>query len=138
MTKPDPDFRRNEGNEAMDERLTFAERAADALSGLVGSWRFIIAQSIVSAAWIALNATVVVFGRDPGPFILLNLVFSFQAACAAPIIIMSRNRQAARNRKEIRQTHDAVMGGIAVLRDELARLSAIEVILHAMSEVHDG
>src|SRR5690349_8313356 len=70
------------------------DRAADAVAATMGSWRFIALQSGVLAAWVAAN---VVFGGnawDPYPFILLNLVLSFQAAYAAPIIMMSQNRQA--------------------------------------------
>ncbi|MBL8551108.1 MAG: DUF1003 domain-containing protein [Hyphomonadaceae bacterium] len=74
-----------------DDR-TVAERAADLVAAAVGSWRFIIVQSVLLLAWIAWNATT---GRpvDPYPFILLNLLLSFQAAYTAPIIMMSQNRQ---------------------------------------------
>jgi uncharacterized membrane protein len=77
--------------EAADTR-TPAERAADQIAAVVGSWRFILIQSALLAAWIVFN--VVSAGRvDPYPFILLNLLLSFQAAYTAPIIMMSQNRQ---------------------------------------------
>ncbi len=70
-----------------------ADRAADGVAAIVGSWRFILIQSALLVAWIAANATL---GArwDPYPFILLNLLLSFQAAYTAPIIMMSQNRQA--------------------------------------------
>jgi uncharacterized membrane protein len=74
------------------------EKAADWVAATVGSWRFILLQSMLLFAWIAYNA---VAGRpfDPFPFILLNLVLSFQAAYTAPVIMMSQNRQAEIDRR---------------------------------------
>ena len=66
----------------------------------MGSWSFIIIQSVLLAIWIALNVTAFVRQWDPYPFILLNLVLSFQAAYAAPVIMMSQNRQAALDRAD--------------------------------------
>ncbi len=85
---------------------TTGERAADQVAAAIGSWRFIIIQSAIVAAWIALNIVAVVRRFDPYPFILLNLLFSTQAAYAAPIIMMSQNRQAAKDRQ--RDDHEAV------------------------------
>jgi uncharacterized membrane protein len=72
--------------------LSFGERAADAVAATMGSWRFIVIQSVLLLSWVTWNATS---GErfDPYPFILLNLALSFQAAYAAPIIMMSQNRQ---------------------------------------------
>jgi uncharacterized membrane protein len=64
----------------------------------MGSWSFIIIQSLLFGGWIALNAIAFVRHWDPYPFILLNLALSFQAAYAAPIIMMSQNRQADKDR----------------------------------------
>ncbi len=64
----------------------------------MGSWPFIIIQSMILAAWVAVNAIAWAYRWDPYPFILLNLALSFQAAYAAPIIMMSQNRQAAKDR----------------------------------------
>jgi uncharacterized membrane protein len=80
------------------------ERVADAVAATVGSWRFIIVQSALLAIWIAVNAVAYARAWDPYPFILLNLVLSFQAAYTAPIIMMSQNRQAAIDRAQ--QQHD--------------------------------
>jgi len=75
--------------------MTFGQRLSDAIASGMGSWRFIIIQSAIVAAWIGLNLVEVLFKPfDPYPFILLNLLFSTQAAYAAPIIMMSQNRSA--------------------------------------------
>ena len=73
--------------------LTLGQRIADIVASNMGSWRFIIIQSTILIAWIALNVTAYVQRLDPYPFILLNLALSFQAAYAAPFILMSQNRQ---------------------------------------------
>src|ERR1700687_5396977 len=67
-------------NAVADERLTIGQTIADGVASIVGSWRFIIIQSTVLAAWIALNVAAIIYHWDPYPFILLNLVLSFQAA----------------------------------------------------------
>jgi uncharacterized membrane protein len=73
--------------------LTPGQRIADAVAANMGSWRFIIIQSTILLLWIALNVTAWIRHWDPYPFILLNLALSFQAAYAAPFIMMSQNRQ---------------------------------------------
>ncbi len=74
------------------------ERISDTVVGAMGSWRFIIIQTFIVAFWVALNIVEVAFKPfDPYPFILLNLAFSTQAAYAAPLILMSSNRQAAKD-----------------------------------------
>lgn len=75
------------------EHVTFAQRIADAVASVMGSWTFIIIQSAVLVTWIAANVAGAMRGWDPYPFILLNLALSFQAAYAAPVIMMSQNRQ---------------------------------------------
>lgn len=81
------------------------ERVADAVATGMGSWTFIISQSIFVGLWIILNLMAVFGHWDPYPFILLNLLFSTQAAYAAPVIMMSQNRQAAKDR--MRDDHEA-------------------------------
>ena len=86
-------------NQLHDESQTFGQRLADGVAALVGSWRFIIIQSAALAVWITLNITQLIWRPwDPYPFILLNLVLSFQAAYSSPIIMMSQNRQATKDR----------------------------------------
>ena len=73
--------------------ITPGQRIADAVAATMGSWRFIIIQSTILVARLTLNITAWVNHWDPYPFILLNLALSFQAAYAAPFIMMSQNRQ---------------------------------------------
>lgn len=75
------------------EHLSPGQRVADKVAATMGSWTFIIVQSVLLALWVGLNITAYVRSWDPYPFILLNLALSFQAAYAAPIIMMSQNRQ---------------------------------------------
>ena len=77
----------------------------------MGSWPFIIVQSIILAIWISLNVIGYMNHWDPYPFILLNLALSFQAAYAAPIIMMSQNRQAAKDRLMAEQDYEINLQG---------------------------
>lgn len=88
------------GTAGLTPGLTPGQRIADAVAATMGSWRFIIIQSTILLLWIALNVTAWVERWDPYPFILLNLALSFQAAYAAPFIMMSQNRQQDVDRKE--------------------------------------
>src|SRR5712691_7774745 len=85
-------------NQVSDERLTVGQRIADGVASTMGSWRFIIIQSCILAAWLVLNSIAWINHWDSYPFILLNLALSFEAAYAAPIIMMSQNRLAAKDR----------------------------------------
>lgn len=73
--------------------LTTGQRIADGVAATMGSWRFIIIQTTILVLWITLNIVAWIRHWDPYPFILLNLALSFQAAYAAPFIMMSQNRQ---------------------------------------------
>ncbi|MEO5867090.1 MAG: DUF1003 domain-containing protein [Sphingomonas sp.] len=79
--------------------LTTGQRIADKVAETMGSWTFIIIQSGILGVWVILNVTAYIKAWDPYPFILLNLALSFQAAYAAPIIMMSQNRQQDIDRK---------------------------------------
>jgi len=124
---------------------SLGERAADAVASVVGSWRFVVVQSALLAAWLLFN--IVSTDRvDPYPFILLNLLLSFQAAYTAPIIMMSQNRQSEIDRRrgiedfeinckaelEIETLHQK----IDLLREqEIARLTqAVERLTKALEE----
>jgi uncharacterized membrane protein len=90
--------------QAMEEtpetvRQTLGQRIADAFASVMGSWAFIIVQSVILFAWITANLVGAIRGWDPYPFVLLNLALSFQAAYAAPVILMSQNRQQDIDRK---------------------------------------
>jgi uncharacterized membrane protein len=84
-------------NRAMVEEAPVGARIADAVTGFMGSWKFIIIQTVIVTAWIAGNIFLL-FNFDPAPFILLNLAFSTQAAYAAPLILLAGNRQSLRDR----------------------------------------
>ena len=73
--------------------LTLGQRIADRVAATMGSWNFIIIQTFLLTVWIVLNVTAFIQKWDPYPFILLNLALSFQAAYAAPFIMMAQNRQ---------------------------------------------
>jgi len=87
------------GTEADEHQLTIGQRIADTVAATMGYWRFIIIQSVLLLVWIMLNVTAYIQQWDPYPFILLNLALSFQAAYAAPFIMMSQNRQQDIDRK---------------------------------------
>ncbi len=87
-------------NDILEEQSTFGQRTADKLALGMGSWKFIIIQSLILILWIIINVIAWIYHWDPYPFILMNLVLSLQAAYAAPIIMMSQNRQDIRDRLE--------------------------------------
>jgi uncharacterized membrane protein len=89
--------RRNRADKAAPE-FSMGDKVADKVAATMGSWPFIIIQTGILIIWIVLNITAYVQQWDPYPFILLNLALSFQAAYAAPFIMMSQNRQAAIDR----------------------------------------
>ncbi len=109
------------------EGRTLGERVADGVAASVGSWPFIITQSLLLGAWILGNGLLIrdwLGGKpfDPYPFILLNLVLSFQAAYTGPVVMMSQNRQAAKDRDEAEHDYE-------VNREALARLERLEAKL---------
>jgi uncharacterized membrane protein len=91
---------RAKGEDDAEPKLTLGQKVADGVAATMGSWNFIIIQSALLAGWIVLNLVAVVQHWDPYPFILLNLALSFQAAYAAPFIMMSQNRQADIDRQK--------------------------------------
>lgn len=104
---------------------TWGERLADQVAEGMGSWKFIIIQTLIVAAWMTGNVIGVVYHWDPFPFILLNLLFSTQAAYAAPIIMMSQNRQADRDRAQATadyETNVRAKEEIEELQERLARI----------------
>lgn len=85
---------------------TYGEYLADRIAAIVGSWKFIIVQSLLLGLWLVLNIVGFVAHWDPYPFILLNLCLSFQAAFTAPILMMAQNRQAAIDRHKAQLDYD--------------------------------
>ncbi|HEU4571396.1 MAG TPA: DUF1003 domain-containing protein [Candidatus Limnocylindrales bacterium] len=85
-------------NVRMIDDAPLGARVADGVTGFLGSWRFLIVQTVIVAAWLIGNAWLLSRPFDPYPFILLNLAFSTQAAYAAPLILLAGNRAALRDR----------------------------------------
>src|SRR6202142_4125355 len=112
-------------------QLTVGQRIADTVAANMGSWRFIIIQSAILVLWIILNVTAYVQQWDPYPFILLNLALSFQAAYAAPFIMMSQNRQQDIDRKSAENDYQINIKAeleIELLHQKLDQLRETEVL----------
>lgn len=109
------------------EKLTRGQIIADKVAQTMGSWKFIIFLSVFIFIWVVLNIGAYLFQWDPYPFILLNLLFSVQAAYAAPIIMMSQNRQGERDRiqaNEDCETNLEAKKEIEELQKSLARIES--------------
>ena len=107
------------------ETLDFGGRLADFVAKGMGSWKFIIFQSVFVILWMGINVVGYFYHWDAYPFILLNLLFSTQAAYAAPIIMMSQNRQSERDRLQAQadyQTNIEAKQEIEYLATVLSRL----------------
>lgn len=85
-------------NESFRQELSFGDRVADRVAAFGGSWSFIILFAAVILGWVAANVWIMVRPADPYPFVFLNLILSMVAAIQAPVIMMSQNRQAAKDR----------------------------------------
>ncbi len=129
-------------NQIADTRLTRGQRAADRVAATVGSWWFIIIQSIILTVWGVLNVTAWVRHWDPYPFILMNLVLSLQAAYTAPVIMMSQNRQAERDRLEAHndyQINQQAEEEVRAILDHLAAQNEVLEELHrSMNEMKES
>ena len=110
-----------------DEKMTFGDRMADKVSEIAGSWGFILGFSLFLFSWVVLNGILLAQGNqiDPYPFILLNLLLSCIAALQAPIIMMSQNRQAAKD--SLRNQND--------YRTDLKSELILEDLYHKMEEI---
>lgn len=120
-----------DGSQTGDCQLTMGQRIADAVAATMGSWTFIIVQSVALMFWIALNVTAYVQQWDPYPFILLNLALSFQAAYAAPFIMMSQNRQQDIDRKSAENDYQINIKAeleIELLHQKIDQLRETEVL----------
>jgi uncharacterized membrane protein len=120
-------------NDLEMERITVGALTADRVAAIMGSWKFIIIQSLILALWVVLNIVGLVRHWDPYPFILMNLVLSTQAAYAAPIIMMSQNRQAARDRLEARNDFEVNRKAEIEIGAVLEHLAAQD---RALEQVH--
>lgn len=105
-------MRREPGNRSTTTRSTWptttrrAQRIADSVTAFMGSWVFIIFQTVIVLLWLGANIWLLSRPFDPFPFILLNLAFSTQAAYAAPLILLAGNRQSVRDRMTLEHAAD--------------------------------
>lgn len=109
------------------EVSSFGQRLADSVASGMGSWTFIIAQTVFVLAWMLLNIVGYIKHWDAYPFILLNLLFSTQAAYAAPIIMMAQNRQADRDRAQAQADYQTNLEAKLEIENLQKRLDAIEI-----------
>lgn len=130
-----------------ETQWTFGERLADKIADFGGSWSFLIAFACFLAVWIVINTVMIAHPFDPFPYILLNLILSCLASIQAPIIMMSQNRQEAKDRVrsqhdyqvnlkaelEIRQLHDKIDHLLMHQWERLAQIQEIQLDL--MSEL---
>jgi len=135
-------IRGGDPTQGAESGLTMGQKIADLVAATMGSWSFIILQSAILIVWIVLNITAFVRRWDPYPFILLNLALSFQAAYAAPIIMMSQNRQQDIDRKQAendRQVNIKAELEIELLHQKIDQLRQTEVmyLTKAVSELSE-
>lgn len=125
---------------------TFGDQAADAVAASVGSWPFVIGQSIILALWLIWNTAgrlAMIF--DPYPFQALNLMLSFQAAYTGPIVMIAANRQAKRDRQLLErvdrlvQHHETQTVHIERLSEDIdSRMGALETMVGEMLALQKG
>jgi len=116
-------------HEAHLEKQSAGDRIADRVASLIGSWAFIIGQTVVMAVWIVVN-TLALFGVirfDEYPFVFLNLFMSAEAAFATPLILMSQNRSAERDREHAQHDYDVNIAAKAEIEQLMTTLARIEI-----------
>ena len=116
-------------NEEMAARLTLADRAADILAEFGGSWKFIIAAVLFFNLWVLINSALLVLGKrgfDPYPFLLLSTAINMLAVLQAPIILMSQNRQAHKDRLRSEIDYQVNLKNELALQEILQRLKILE------------
>ena len=123
--------------------LGFGQRLADKVASGMGSWKFIIIQTILVILWMGLNVVGIVYHWDVYPFILLNLLFSTQAAYAAPIIMMAQNRQNERDRAQALADYQTNVDAKLEIEALQKKLDAIETqkldkIIQLLEEMKKG
>lgn len=128
---------RHPANITRHDRRDFGQRAADSVARVIGSWRFIITQSVFIVAWITLNVTALIHHWDPYPFILLNLAFSTQAAYAAPILQLSQNQQAEHDRQRAEADYATNTQGLAEIRAVRELTARVHAILTERTDSDD-
>jgi uncharacterized membrane protein len=121
-------------NEIIESGKTSGQKAADKIAMIIGSWKFLIIQSVILTFWIILNLAAYINHWDPYPFILLNLFLSLQAAYTAPVIMMSQNRQNERDRLE---AHNDFNINLKAEEEIRVLMDHIEAQNKALLEMHD-
>lgn len=116
-------------NRVADEQLRLGQRLADAVANGMGSWAFIGTQAGLLILWILVNSIRFFFHFDPPPFILLNLILSFQASFAAPVIMMSQNRQAEKDRLTAQNDYQTDMKGEEEIRHIMEHLDHQDTLI---------
>ncbi len=119
-------------NIALHTNAPLGVRIANAVTGFMGSWRFIILQTAIVVLWVAGNVYLL-FHFDPYPFIFLNLAFSTQAAYAAPLILLASNQSAVRDRATLEHAADEAEDADKKDAEILARLTRIEATLKELA-----
>jgi len=120
-------FKHKTWHEEHSDSLTYSQRLADNVANAMGSWNFIIIQSVIVVLWMTINILAFIKHWDPYPFILLNLLFSTQAAYAAPIIMMSQNRQNERDRMQAMKDYQTNIEAKKEIEELQLRLNSIEI-----------
>jgi uncharacterized membrane protein len=109
------------------ESQSFGDRVSDKMADVAGSWKFIITFAVVLFLWISLNSIELLFKPfDPFPFILLNLVLSCVAAMQAPVIMMSQNRQEAKDRIRAEHDYEVNLKAEILIEEVIKRLNRLE------------
>ncbi len=115
-------------------RLTLGQKAADKITEFCGSWTFIILLFVFIGIWIFLNLTGFIYRWDPWPFIILNLTLSCLAAVQAPIILMSQNRQAERDRLTARYDYMVNRKAEREIQDMQKDLEEIKSLIRSLKK----
>lgn len=120
-----------------DERLTFGQKLADRVAAVGGSWGFIIGFGIFLGLWALLNTVVLAaHAFDPFPFIFLNLMLSMLAALQAPVIMMSQNRQAAKDRSDAKLDYEVNLRAEHNIAQVLESIERRETELRELIEIN--
>ena len=127
MPRAQPSPSKHPVNLKVIDEAPLGARIADQVTGFIGSWRFLVIQTILVLIWICGNVFLL-FNFDPYPFILLNLAFSTQAAYAAPLILLAGNRASMRDRLTLE--HAAEEGDIEEEQNERLLLGNREILEH--------
>ena len=127
-------------NQAFHDEAPLGARIADRVTDFLGSWRFIVIQTVLVAIWITGNVFLL-FNFDPYPFILLNLAFSTQAAYAAPLILLASNRASIRDRMTLEHAAEEAdleeAQNEQLLRDNREILQHVDRLEHQILEVEE-